>query len=59
MTQYTNAIYVKGIPGDFTTGISVDIDGVPSFVPIDTFNTDYVNMTLLVSEGKLVIAPAE
>jgi len=58
MSQYANAIYVKSFPGNDITGISVDIDGVPSFVPIDPGNTDYANMMVLVAEGKLVIAPA-
>jgi len=58
MPQYANAIYIKSMPGNDITGISVDIDGVPSFVPIDPANTDYANMMVLVAEGKLVIAPA-
>jgi hypothetical protein len=59
MPQYANAIYVKSFPGNEITGISVDIDGVLSFVPIDPANTDYANMMVLVSEGQLVIAPPE
>jgi len=55
--MYTNAQYYTYDEGNFT-GISVDIDGVPSFVPIDPANTDYANMMALVAEGKLVIAPA-
>jgi hypothetical protein len=51
-------MYIKSTPGNDITGISVDIDGVPSFVPIDPANTDYANMMVLVAEGKLVIAPA-
>ena len=58
MPQYANAMYIKSTPGNDITGISVDIDGVPSFVPIDPANTDYANMMVLVAEGKLVIAPA-
>jgi hypothetical protein len=58
MPQYANAIYVKSFPGNEITGISVDIDGVLSFVPIDPANTDYANIMQLVAEGKLVIAPA-
>ena len=58
MPQYSNAIYVKSFPGNEITGISVDIYGVPTFVPIDPANTDYSNMMVLVAEGKLVIAPA-
>jgi hypothetical protein len=59
MPQYANAIYVKSFPGNEITGISVDINGVRSFVPIDPANTDYANMMQLVAEGKLVIEPAE
>jgi hypothetical protein len=58
MPQYANAIYVKSFPGNEITGISVDIYGVPTFVPIDPANTDYANIMQLVAEGKLVIAPA-
>jgi hypothetical protein len=57
--QYANAIYVKSFTGNEITGIFVDINGVPWTVPICPGNTDYDNMMLLVSEGKLVIAPAE
>ena len=39
--------------------ISVDINGVPSYVPCDPANTDYANMMQLVAEGKLVIQPAD
>jgi hypothetical protein len=56
MPEYTNAQYVA-VYGK-TRGISVDINGWPSFVPIDPANTDYANMMVLVAEGKLVIAPA-
>ena len=56
MPEYTNAQYVA-VNGE-NTGISVDITGMLSFVPIDPANTDYANMMVLVAEGKLVIAPA-
>jgi hypothetical protein len=56
MPEYTNAQYVA-IDGQ-NTAICVDINGVPSFVPIDPANTDYANMMVLVAKGKLVIAPA-
>jgi hypothetical protein len=59
MPLYTNAQYVKNPFTRDVNGISVDINGVPSFVPIDPANTDYANMMVLVAEGKLVIAPAE
>jgi hypothetical protein len=57
MPEYTNAQYVAA--DGQNTIIRVDINGVPSFVPIDPANTDYANMMVLVAEGKLVIAPAE
>jgi hypothetical protein len=57
MPTYTNAQYQANSLGAIIC-IKVDINGVPSFVPIDPANTDYSNMMLLVSEGKLVIAPA-
>ena len=58
MPEYTNAQYVNDAFG-VTTCISVSINGSPSFVPIDPNNMDYRNIMQLVSEGKLVIAPAE
>jgi len=57
MPEYTNAQYYNDLSGNIA-GISVDINGWPSFVPIDPANTDYANMMVLVAEGKLVIAPA-
>ena len=60
MPEYTNAQYANGITGmPPAVGINVQINGAPSFVPCDPANTDYANMMLLVSEGKLVIAPAD
>jgi len=56
MPEYTNAQYVA-VNGE-NTGISVDINGWPSFVPIDPANTDYANIMALVAAGELVIAPA-
>lgn len=57
--MYTNAQYIKNPMTGIVDSISVDINGVLSFVPCDPANTDYRNMMLLVSEGKLVIAPAD
>jgi len=57
MPEYTNTQYVA-VDGQ-NTAIRVDINEVPSFVPIDPANTDYSNMMVLVAEGELVIAPAE
>jgi hypothetical protein len=36
----------------------VDINGIPSCVPLDPANTDYANIIRLVEEGKLTIEPA-
>lgn len=57
MPTYTNAQYVWSTAT--IQSIRVDIDGTLSYVPIAAANTDYSNMVLLVSEGKLVIAPAD
>jgi len=57
--MYSNAQYVRNeLTGQINT-ISVDINGVPSLVPIDPANTDYQNIMTLVAEGQLTIAPAE
>ena len=55
--MYTNAQYINGTSGEITT-IRVDINGVTSFVPIDTENGDYDEIMRLVAAGELVIAPA-
>lgn len=54
--MYTNAQYIafNGV----NTTIRCDINGVTSFVPIDKNNTDYAQIMLLVSQGKLIISPA-
>ena len=57
MSEYTNAQYYKNPMTNQVSGIRVDINGVPSFVPIEPTNTDYANMMVLVSEGQLVINP--
>jgi len=59
MPTYTDAQYVNGLGGTPpNVGINVLINGVQSYVPCDPANTDYQNIMLLVSEGKLTIAPA-
>jgi hypothetical protein len=58
MTTYTNAQYIADQYSGVVISISVNIDGVQSWVPIDPANTDYANIMVLVAEGKLVIAPA-
>jgi len=57
--MYTNAQYYNNTLTGQPAGIRCDINGVTSFVPIDTSNTDYQNIMVLVQEGKLTIAPAE
>jgi hypothetical protein len=56
--MYANAQYFKGPLGEVSS-IRCDINGVTSFVPLDSANTDYANIMQLVAEGKLTIAPAE
>jgi hypothetical protein len=58
MSEYVNPQYFCFSGTTDVVGIKVNIDGSPSFVPIDPANTDYANMMVLVAEGKLVIAPA-
>lgn len=57
--MYSNAKYMKNPMTGEVDMISVDINGTPSFVPIDPANTDYQNIMQLVAEGKLVIQPAD
>jgi hypothetical protein len=63
MKTYTNATYYVaptisgGTPGP-NIGITVTINGVASYVPIDTKNVDYRNIMALVAAGQLVINPA-
>ena len=56
--MYSNAQYYNSLAGSLA-GIRVDINGAPSFVPIDPANTDYANMMALVAAGQLTVAPAE
>lgn len=55
--MYANAQYID-ING-INTGIRCDINGLTSFVPLDSANTDYQNIMALVAAGELSIAPAE
>jgi hypothetical protein len=59
MSIYTNAQYIKNSLTDDVYGISVDINGVLWTVPCVPGNADYDNMMLLVSQGELVIEPAD
>ena len=55
--MYTNAQYVAFF--GTIASIRVDINGITSFVPIDTMNDDYNEIMRLVAAGDLVIADAE
>lgn len=57
--MYSDAKYIKDMLSGSVTTISVKINGVQAFVPLDPNNTDYQNIMQLVAEGKLVIQPAE
>lgn len=56
--MYENAQYRKDMFGKLSN-ISVDVNGITSFVPLDPANTDYANIMKLVEEGKLTIAEPE
>ena len=55
--MYTNAQYIA--ENGVNNCISVDINGVTSFVPLDPANTDYTSIMALVAAGELTIAPAD
>ena len=55
--MYDNAQYIAQSDTQ-QEGIRVEINGVQSFVPLDSSNFDYSMMMQLVDDGKLVIAPA-
>jgi len=55
--MYTNLQYTSF--NGANTGISCNINGVSSLVPLDPANTDYANIMALVAAGELTIAPAE
>jgi hypothetical protein len=59
MPIYTNAQYANDPITGIVISISVDINGMPSFVPIDPANTDYSNIMQLVESGDLIIKPAD
>ena len=56
--MYTNAQYMNNALTGEVSSIRVDINGITSFVPIDTMNGDYDEIMRLVAAGDLVIAPA-
>jgi hypothetical protein len=55
-TNYENAKYFA-VNGQ-NISIMVEVNGVVYSVPLDSANTDYINIMALVQEGKLTIAPA-
>ena len=55
--MYANAQYGTDL-GGAVCAIRCDINGVTSFVPLDSANVDYQNITALVAAGELTIAPA-
>ena len=54
--MYTNAQYLayNGV----NNGIVVDINGIPSSVPMDPMNSDYQNIMAAVAANTLTITPA-
>lgn len=56
--MYANAQYIDNPLTGEVSFIRVDINGITSFVPIDTMNGDYSEIMRLVAAGELVIAPA-
>jgi hypothetical protein len=54
--MYTNAQYIT--ENGVNTIISVEINGVSSFVPLNETNSDYAAIMQLVADGKLTIAEA-
>lgn len=56
--MYTNAQYVFNPIGEVNS-IVLDINGVKTFVPIDTMNGDYNEIMRLVSVDELIIEDAE
>ncbi len=57
--MYENAKYVRDPFTGQVSEISVEINGVTWFVPLDPQNTDYANIMALVAAGELTIAPAD
>jgi hypothetical protein len=56
--MYSNAQYYKDMNGN-TNGISVEINGVTSFVPLDPDNRDYTALMALKVSGNWPAAPIE
>jgi len=57
--MYTNAQYLnESSTSSVPMAIRCDVNGITSFVPIDTMNGDYNEIMRLVAVGELVIAPA-
>ena len=56
--MYTNAQYVANPIGEVNS-VVLDINGVNTFVPIDTTNGDYNEIMRRVAAGELIIEDAE
>jgi len=56
--MYQNAQYTKDFMGN-QNSIQVDINGVTSFVPLDSANMDYVNLMALRDSGNWPAAEIE
>jgi hypothetical protein len=56
--MYYNVQYSKDMNGN-TNGISVEINGVTSFVPLDPDNRDYAALMALKASGNWPAAPME
>jgi len=62
MTIYKNAVWkIRKSPDgkEVEKNISVEINGVSSFVPLDPANSDYAEMLKQVKEGTLTIKDAD
>tara|TARA_R100000951_G_C2531908_1_gene146643 strand:+ start:14 stop:217 length:204 start_codon:yes stop_codon:yes gene_type:complete len=57
--MYTELKYMKAFESEENENIRCKINDVVSFVPIDTGNTDYVEIMKQVDAGELTIEPAD
>jgi hypothetical protein len=56
--MYSNAKYIDGLTRKAET-LQVDINGVPSFVPLDPDNRDYAALMALKDSGNWPAAPID